>query len=106
MIGQPKYDGDVHGYYTPMTGDAGAYEDLSIDGTVRSLSPPTGCRMARLYFRGANIRLTFHGVNPSAGAGIPIYDGYEEWFSYKELATMKFIREGSTNGEVHAVYYR
>jgi hypothetical protein len=67
MIGQPKYDGDVHGYYTPMTGDAGAYEDLSIDGTVRSLSPPTGCRMARLYFRGANIRLTFHGVNPSAG---------------------------------------
>ena len=90
----------IIGYQAPI-----GYQALAVDGTVRTPTIPVATRMAKAYFRGANIRITFHGVDPSGAFGIPFYDGYEEWFSRKELNTMRLIREGATNGEVHFVYY-
>ena len=101
---QPRYHNDPAGYYKPCQG-ATAYEDLSIDGTVKTPTPPAGARIAKIFFRGANVRVTFHGVNPSSTVGVPFYDGYEEWFTLGELQAMRMTREGSTNGEAHIIYY-
>lgn len=106
MINRLARDGQA--FYRPMPSSqfgTGVYEDLAIDGTVRAPTPPQYALMAKIFFRGSNVRATFHGVNPSSVLGVPFYDGYEEWFSLDELNVMKMIREGATNGEAHIVYY-
>jgi hypothetical protein len=89
------------GFYVPI-----GYEYLTVDGTVRTPTPTSGTRVAKIYFRGGNVRITLHGADPSSSVGVPFYDGYEEWFNDRELAAMRLIREGSTNGEAHIIYYR
>jgi hypothetical protein len=98
MIQPATYPG---GFYQPI-----GYEDLTIDGTVRTPTPTANARIGKIYFRGSNVRMTVHGVDPSSSFGVPFYDGYEEWFSIQELNVMRLIREGSTNGEAHIIYYR
>lgn len=78
---------------------------MSVDGTVKTPAPSEGVRMAKVYFRGPNVRVTFNSTTPSASVGVPFYDGYEEWFSIEELSKMKLTREGASNGEAHFVYY-
>ena len=47
-----------------------------------------------------------NGTNPVSGStGITFDDGYEEFFSKVELATMKIIRE-TEDATVHFVYYQ
>lgn len=84
------------------------YELLAIDGTVRTPTiPDAKVRLARIFFRAGTIRMTLDGTNPVGGSvGIPFFDGYEDNFSRSELNVIKFIREGSVNGEAHIVYYR
>lgn len=98
---EPLYAQDPGQYYVPC-----GYEDLTVDGTVRTPTPPQGARIGKAYFRGGNVRWTIHGTNPSASVGVPAYDGYEEWFSINDLNALKLIREGSTNGEVFFNYWR
>ena len=100
MIDQPLYASDPSRYYKPVH-----YEELTVDGAVRTPTVPAGCRMAKAYFRGGNVRITLHSVDPTSSLGVPFYDGYEEYFSLRELEVMRLIREGSTNGTVHFIYY-
>lgn len=106
MIEQPRYPADPAGFYTPCQG-AGGYELLSIAGVVVSPTVPGGSvRVAKVYFRGpGNVRATFNGTDPDASTGVPFYDGHEELFSVNELKKIRLIREGSTNGSAHIVYY-
>jgi hypothetical protein len=102
MIQQPIYANDAHGYYKPC-----AQEELTVDDTVRSPTPPQGTRMARVMFRVDTVRLTLDGSDPVGGSdGIPIYDGYEEFYSIFELQAMKLVREGANDGTVYFIYYR
>jgi hypothetical protein len=103
MIDQPKYSGDRHGYYTPISQEA-----ITVNETVKMPTiPNANVRMGKVYFRGNPIRVTFDGNDPvGATTGVPFYDGYEEFFSYLELSAMKMTRDGTSNGEVHIVYYR
>lgn len=82
------------------------YEVLAVDGTVKTPTPTAGTRYAEVYMRGANVRITFHGVDPGAAFGVPFYDGYEGIFAMTQLNGMRLTREGATNGEVHFVYYK
>ena len=82
------------------------YEVITVDGTVKTPSPPAATRVAYIFFRGANTRITFHGVDPTSSFGVPFYDGYENEYAMREVVNMRMTREGSTNGEVHLVYYK
>ncbi len=101
MIQQPKWANDPSHYYRPTS-----YEALTVDATVRTPTIPQGTRMAKVYFRTGPVRITWHGVNPTSSLGVPMYDGYEEFYSVVELAAMRLIREGTDNAEVHFVYYQ
>jgi hypothetical protein len=102
MIDQPKFSGDRHGYYKPVS-----MEVIDVDDTVKSPTIPSpSVRMAKVFFRGAPVRVTLHNVDPvAATTGIPFYDGYEESFNYLELSALRMTREGTDNGTVYIVYY-
>ncbi len=101
MIHQPTYAKDSHGYYKP-----GGYEALTVGATKVSPTPPAGTRMARAFFRDGTVRLRMDGTDPVGGSsGVPIFDGYEEFFSIFELNAMELIREGAEDGTVYFLYY-
>ncbi len=102
MIFQPKFAADdQYAYYKVMSQQALTVSSVAVGPTV-----PQGCRMARVYFRGGRVRLMLNGTNPVSGStGITFDDGYEEFFSKVELATMKIIRE-TEDATVHFVYYQ
>lgn len=102
MIVQPKSSADPSDYYKFMSQQA-----LTVDGTVRTPTVPTGCRMAHVFFRKGTVRMTMNGVDPVAlTTGLTLFDGYEEFYSHLELAVMKFIKEDTDDGEVHLFYYQ
>lgn len=91
---------------TGYEGKALGYQVLAVDGTVQSPTLPSGTRYAKVFFRGANVRMTMHGVDPTTSFGVPFYDGYEDVFSMIEMTNMRLTREGATNGEAHFVYFK
>lgn len=100
MIVQPKFSNDPSHYYKPI-----AYQALTVDNSVKSPTIPQGTRMAEVFFRGGRVRMTKHGEDPTTIFGVPMGDGYENYMSVAELNLVRFIREGSTDGEVHLFYY-
>lgn len=104
MNRQPYSRQDPSQYYVPC-----AYEALTVDGTVRTptVANTPQIRGARIWVVGGPIRMTLHNVNPVSGSvGVPLWDGHEDTFDRPELEAMRLIREGSTNGTVHFIYYR
>ena len=83
------------------------YEAVSVAGSVVTL---TQAKVTNdvfevfLVFAGGPIRMTLHGVDPAASFGIPLYDGEQFWLPYKAAKKARFIREGATNGTIHATY--
>lgn len=101
MIHQPKYAKDDSGYYKCC-----GYQALTVSNTAVGPTVPAGTRMARVFFRVATVRLQLDGTDPVATvSGVPHYDGYEEFYSHLELATMKLIREGANDATVYFFYY-
>lgn len=100
MIVQPKSNADPSGYYKPL-----AYQVLTVDNSVKVPTVPPGTRMAEVFFRGGVVRMTKHGEDPTTIYGVPMGDGYENYMSIAELNRVRFIREGSVDGEIHFIYY-
>lgn len=101
MLHQPKWAKDDAGYYKCC-----GYQALTVSSTAVSPTIPAGTRMARVFFRTDTVRLQLDGDDPVAGSsGIPLFDGYEEFFSIRELETMKLIREGANDATVYFLYY-
>lgn len=57
-----------------------------------------------LVVSGGPLRTRMDGTDPTAALGIPMFDGQQFWLPYKAAKKAKFIREGATNGTIHATF--
>jgi hypothetical protein len=58
-----------------------------------------------LYVEGPSVRYRLDGVNPTASVGIPVYEFEELGFPTDYANSLKMIRSGSADVNVHVTYY-
>jgi len=93
---------------TWFIGESVDYEEVTVDDTVRALdtSKLAVSNYVWLQAATATMRMTLHGVDPTASFGIRLFDGEQFETVIKTASKLRFIREGASNGLVRAVYYR
>ena len=91
-----------------FNGEAVDYEELTVDNAVRTLNAAkvAASHYIWLQMAGGPIRMTVHGVDPTTGFGIQLFDLEQFESPTKTASKLRMIREGASNGVVRAVYYR
>lgn len=92
--------------------EAFAYEKITVDGTPRLLTVPTGAKVAVMALvstvTGAPAAWVRCDVtNPAVGSGMPFYNG-DRWnvVDPKNLTTFKIIQDSAGTHFLYVEYYR